>query len=36
MTNSIAQKFNTTVDDIIKVNNLKNTLLSIGQVLLLP
>lgn len=33
---SIAQKYNTTVDDIIKVNNLKSTLLSIGQTLLIP
>lgn len=33
---SIARKFNTTVDDIIKANNLKTINLQIGDVLLIP
>ncbi|MBQ2640170.1 MAG: LysM peptidoglycan-binding domain-containing protein [Bacilli bacterium] len=33
---SIARIYNTTVDEIIKLNNLKNTNLSIGQVLRIP
>lgn len=33
---SIAKIYNTTVNDIIKLNNLKNTNLSIGQKLLIP
>lgn len=33
---SIAQKFNTTVNDIIKLNNLTSTTLSIGQELFIP
>ena len=33
---SIAKKYNTTVDEIVKLNNLKNTNLSIGQVLQIP
>ena len=32
----IANSFNTTVDDIVKLNNLTNTTLSIGQTLLIP
>lgn len=32
----IANKFNTTVNDIMKLNNLSNNLLSIGQSLLIP
>jgi len=32
----IANKYNTSVDEIIKLNNLKNTNLSIGQVLRIP
>ena len=32
----IARKYNTTVDEIIKLNNLRNTNLSIGQVLRIP
>lgn len=32
----IAQKYNTTVDEIVKLNNLKSTNLSIGQVLRIP
>ena len=32
----IARKYNTTVDEIIKLNNLKNISLSIGQVLRIP
>ena len=32
----IAKKYNTTVDEIIKLNNLKSTALSIGQVLRIP
>ena len=33
---SIAQLFNTTVDDIMNVNNLQNTILSVGQILKIP
>lgn len=33
---SIAQKFNTTVNDIIKENNLQTTILSVGQILKIP
>lgn len=33
---SIARRFNTSVDEIVKINNLKNDLLSIGQILLIP
>lgn len=33
---SIARKFNTTVNELIQLNNLPNTTLSIGQVLKLP
>ncbi len=33
---SIARKFNTTVDEIKKLNNLTNNMLSIGQVLKIP
>ena len=33
---SIAKKFNTTVDDIKKINNLTNNLLSINQKLIIP
>ena len=32
----IARKYNTTVNEIVKLNNLKNTNLSIGQVLRIP
>lgn len=32
----IANKYNVSVDDLIKLNNLNNTLLSIGQELLIP
>ncbi len=32
----IANSFNTTVDDLVKLNNLTNTTLSIGQTLLIP
>lgn len=32
----IAQKYNTTVDEIVKLNNLKSTNLSIGQILRIP
>ena len=32
----VARKYNTTVDEIIKLNNLRNTNLSIGQVLRIP
>lgn len=30
----IARKFNTTVDKLITLNNLKNTTLSVGQILI--
>lgn len=30
----IARKFNTTVDKLITLNNLKNTTLSVGQILM--
>lgn len=30
----IARKFNTTVDKLIALNNLKNTTLSVGQILI--
>ena len=33
---SIAQKFNTTVNDIVKENNLQTTILSVGQILKIP
>lgn len=33
---SIARRFNTTVDELITINNLTSNLLSIGQILLLP
>lgn len=33
---SIARKFNTTVDELKRLNNLSSNLLSIGQVLVLP
>lgn len=33
---SIAQKFNTTVNEIITLNNLKSTILSVGQELFIP
>ena len=33
---SIARKFNTTVDDLIKINGLTSTLLTIGQKIMLP
>lgn len=33
---SIAKLFNTTVDDIMKVNNLQTTILSVGQILKIP
>ncbi|MDD6878997.1 MAG: LysM peptidoglycan-binding domain-containing protein, partial [bacterium] len=33
---SIAKKFNTTVDDIIKANNLTSTILQIGEKLIIP
>ena len=32
----IASKYNTTIDEIIKINNLKNTNLQIGQILRIP
>lgn len=32
----ISRKYNTTVDEIVKLNNLKTTSLSIGQVLRIP
>ena len=32
----IAQKFNVTVQDLINLNNLTSTLLSVGQTLLIP
>ena len=33
---SIAKKYNTTVDEIKKINNLQNNLLSVGQILKIP
>ena len=33
---SVARKFNTTVNDIVRLNNLAGTSLSIGQQLLIP
>lgn len=33
---SIAQKYNTTVDEIVKENNLTTTILSVGQILRIP
>ena len=33
---SIARKYNTTVNDLMKYNNLTNNLLSIGQILKIP
>ena len=33
---SIAKKFNTTVDELKRINNLSSNLLSIGQVLIIP